>query len=76
MINGPPTTEDDPDGLMSVKYMETLFAAWKVGCWFWQDDDQPPMYRDLRTQKAAPIAEGGRDIIEQAKEEAFFAWGL
>jgi hypothetical protein len=25
---------------------------------------------------AAPIAEGGREIIEQAKEEAFFAWGL
>ena len=46
MINGPPTTEDDPDGLMSVAYMEALFAAWKVGCWFWQDDDQPVLYRD------------------------------
>jgi len=45
MINGPPTTEDDPDGLMSVAYMEALFAAWKVG-WFWQDDDQPVLYRD------------------------------
>ena len=25
---------------------------------------------------AAPISEGGREIIEQAKEEAFLAWGL
>ena len=27
-------------------------------------------------EKAAPIAESGREIIEQAKEELFFAWGL
>ena len=61
------------------------YAAWikahmQQGCWFWHCDEQVLMYRSwpleivLReTRKAAPIAEA---IIEQAKEEGFFAWGL
>jgi len=34
------------------------------------------MSAQQQRRKAAPIAEGGREIIEQAKEEGFFAWGL
>jgi hypothetical protein len=36
--------------------------------WVWAEEWQPQM------RKAAPIADG--EIIEQAKEEAFLAWGL
>jgi hypothetical protein len=56
--------------------MERLRAAWMQGCWFWHCDDQALMYRWPPNRKAAPIAESGREIIEQAKEEMFFAWGL
>jgi hypothetical protein len=37
----------------------------------------PMLYRSWPERRiAAPIAESGREIIEQAKEEVFFAWGL
>jgi len=60
--------------------MERLLREYQQGIWYWHADDQMLMYRSwpleiiLReTRKAAPIAEA---IIEQAKEEGFFAWGL
>jgi len=64
--------------LFDPREMERLRAALMQGCWFWHCDDQMLMYRDLafRRKIAAPIAEAGREIIEQAKEEVFFAWGL
>ena len=50
------------------------YAAWIVakysGLWFWAHET----YWDPQMRKAAPIAES--EIIEQAKEEAFLAWGL
>jgi hypothetical protein len=62
--------------LFDLKEMERLRAAYMQGCWFWHDDYLSYLYRDPQIGKAAPIAESGREIIEQAKEEAFFAWGL
>ena len=69
-------TEMDPQGLMSADYMASLAAAYYQGLFFWNDDYLAMLYRDPQSRKAAPIAESGREIIEQAKEEAFFAWGL
>ena len=45
--------------------------------WVWAEEWQP--YRMIMCPergKAALSNEGGREIIEQAKEEAFLAWGL
>jgi hypothetical protein len=42
--------------------------------WVWAEEWQPYMLPQMRI--ATPIAESGREIIEQAKEEMFFAWGL
>ena len=42
----------------------------RTGLWVWRGE----IVGDRMNRKAAPIAEG--EIIEQAKEEAFLAWGL
>jgi len=60
--------------LFDLKEMERLRAAYMQGCWFWHDDYLALLYRDPQIRIAAPIAES--EIIEQAKEEAFLAWGL
>ena len=44
--------------------------------WYWEEEWQPYQVSMGPNRKAAPIAEGGREIVEQAKEEAFLAWGL
>jgi len=62
--------------LFDPKEMERLLAASQRGCWFWLDWECALLYRDPQMRKAAPIAEAGREIIEQAKEEVFLAWGL
>jgi hypothetical protein len=54
--------------LFDLKEMERLRAAYMQGCWFWHDDYLSVLHRE------PPIAES--EIIEQAKEEAFLAWGL
>ena len=59
-----------------VEYFARWIEAQRVGLWHWSDWETALMYRDPERKKAAPIAESGREIIEQAKEEAFFAWGL
>jgi hypothetical protein len=59
--------------LFDPKEMERLAAAYYQGLFFWNDDYIAYLYRSWpERRKAAPIAE----IIEQAKEEAFLAWGL
>jgi hypothetical protein len=60
--------------LFSMEEMEQLAAAYYRGVWFWHDDYLALLYRDPQIRIAAPIAES--EIIEQAKEEAFLAWGL
>ena len=55
-------------------YKELLAKIQAQPLWVWAEEWQPYMLPQMR--KAAPIAEGGREIIEQAKEEAFLAWGL
>ena len=62
---------------------EEMEAHHHHGLWVWDlfiGYDHWPPYTFLTlvgpTQEAAPIAEGGGEIIEQAKEEAFLAWGL
>ena len=69
--------------LFDPKEMERLLREYQQGIWYWHADDQMLMYRSWpleiiprEMRKAAPISEGGREIIEQAKEEAFLAWGL
>ena len=34
--------------------MEALLAAWKVGVWFWQDDDAVLLYRDPQVKVGEP----------------------
>ena len=63
--------------LFDPEEMERLRAASMQGLWHWSDWETALLYRSWPgRRKAAPIAESGREIIEQAKEEAFFAWGL
>jgi len=62
--------------LFDPKEMERLAAAYYQGLFFWNDDYISMLYRDPQIRIAAPIAESEREIIEQAKEEAFLAWGL
>jgi hypothetical protein len=71
-----PTEMNVEGSLFSMKTMEELMRAYQQGCWFWNDDYTALIYRDPQIRIAAPIAESGRELIEQAKEEAFFAWGL
>ena len=58
--------------------MERLLREYQQGIWYWHAEDQMLMYRSwpleivLRETRKA-ISEA---IIEQAKEEGFFAWGL
>jgi hypothetical protein len=44
--------------------------------WYWEEEWQQYQMVMGLDRKAAPIAEGASEIIEQAKEEAFLAWGL
>ena len=44
--------------------------------WVWAEEWQPYQMVMGPNRSAAPIAESGREIIEQAKEEAFLAWCL
>ena len=57
--------------------MERLAAKQQAQpLWVWAEEWQP--YRMIMCPergKAALSNEGGREIIEQAKEEAFLAWG-
>jgi hypothetical protein len=63
--------------LFDPKEMERLKRKHEQGCWVWNDDYIALIYRSWPGRRtAAPIAESGREIIEQAKEEMFFAWGL
>ena len=66
------------------EYMLRLKRNSEVGLWVWAHEPywdwlalkgQDYEWKSQR-RKAAPIAEGGPELIEQAKEEAFFAWGL
>jgi hypothetical protein len=76
-MDDPLLSETHVEGsLFDPRTMERLKAETERGCWFWLDWEMAMMYRDWPTQKAAPIAEGGREIVEQAEEEMFFAWGL
>ena len=72
--------EEFEGSLLDPRVMERLYAETHRWLWFWDDWETAMMYRSwpleivLReTRKAAPISEA---IIEQAKEEGFFAWGL
>ena len=64
--------------LFDTEEMERLVAKMQAQpLWVWSEERQPyVMVMGPQIEIAAPIAEGGREIIEQAKEEAFFAWGL
>jgi hypothetical protein len=59
-------SEQDVEGTcMDVSYYARWIKAKYSGLWHWHCDEQVLMYRSW------PQA-----IIEQAKEEAFLAWGL
>jgi hypothetical protein len=83
-LDDPLLTETNVEGsLFDPREMERLWRETHQGLWFWNDWETAMMYRSLpleivlrEMRKAAPIAESGREIIEQAKEEMFFAWGL
>ena len=62
--------------IFDADYIGELWRAQQVGLWAWNDDYTSLLYRDPQIRMGEPIAEGGREIIEQAKEEVFFAWGL
>jgi hypothetical protein len=47
--------------------MEELKRKHEQGCWFWNDDYTALLHREPHIP---------RELIEQAKEEMFFAWGL
>jgi len=64
MTDDPWITETPAGGLLSPETMEKLRAAWQQGLWFWGWETY---YENELLM---------REIIEQAEEEMFFAWGL
>ena len=62
--------------LFDPKEMERLLREYQQGCWYWHDDYLAYLYRDPQMRKAAPIAEGGRELIEQAKKVRRFSPGV